>query len=167
MSDEGRHHRGARSVIRMFITTRWKMALRCIASALVFESALSFRPVFQHQHQHDVPAERGLFSSPLKSSGSYAHQTSGLLRPSRLQVERSGPRHRQRGTPPEQQSLLVVMLAGEGGDGAGGGVTRVGESAVGAVPHAAGNAPTPRAEQQVTCLKIGSTHRVEPYGLCT
>lgn len=136
----------------MFVAARWKMALRFVASALLFESALSFRPVFQHQHV--VPAECGrLFSAPLKSSGS----GSGVLAPSRLQVERSRRRQRRRGAPPEQQPSLVVMLAGvEGGEsraaaaGDAGGVTRAGE-AVG-VPHAAAgeSAPSPRAEQQVS-----------------
>ena len=153
----------AEAPVGMFVASRWKMVLRFIASALVFESALSFRPVFQHQHV--VPAECGrLFSSPLKStSSSGAHQvSSGLSGPGRLRAEGSRQRQTRRRTPPEQQPSLVVMLAGaERGDSGptaaasdAGGVKRDGE-AVG-VPHAAGNTPSaPSAEQQVSCLKLG------------
>lgn len=146
--------------VRMFVAARWKMALRFVASALVFESALSFRPVFQHQHV--APAKCGrFFSSPLKSSGSGARQpNSGLLGLDRLQAEGNRQRQRRRGVPPEQQPSLVVMLAGvEGSDssatpaGDAGGVTRAGE-AVGAPRGAAGDAPPPGDEQQVICLEI-------------
>eukprot|EP00752_Nemacystus_decipiens_P005347 g4848.t1 len=139
----------------MSFAATWTTALRFVASALVFESALSFRPVVQHRHV--VPAECGqFFSSLLKSSGSGARQASnGLLGPDRLQAEGNRQRQRRRGVPLQQQPSLVMMLAGmEGGDSSAtaapeaGGVTRAGE-AVG-VPQVAGSAPPSGAEHQVS-----------------
>lgn len=149
------------------------MALRFIASAFVFESALSFRPVFQHQYV--VSAECGrFFSPPLKSSGSGARQR-GLIGPSRLQAEGNRQRQRRRAIPSEQQPSLVLMLAGaEGGDSGAaaaareaGGVTRASEAA--GVPYVAGKAPSAPAEQQVSCLELGPSNEyvsiqgVKPY----
>lgn len=101
----------------MLISTRWQVALRLIASALIFESAVSFcQPVF---HKHRVSRKDATVrpSSPSPATaavaGAFLHKSS--LSPGRPAF--GGPRsgHRRRETASQDRALPVLMLA-TGGD---------------------------------------------------
>jgi len=133
--------------LQMRITTGWKRALRFVASAVIFESTLSFRqPVFQHQSHH-VPRGGGI-SAPLKSC-----LGRGWLVPVRQAAGREF-RQGRREISPELQPSLVVMLgaAGAGADTTAGAGTAPGSSVDAA--RATGDTPSPKAE--VICCSSDS-----------
>lgn len=146
-----------RPAARMFVTTKWEVLLRFIASVLLFESALSFRqpPVLQH---HVLPKKNdGLYpsSSRLASRSSSCIRDQGVcqrsgstnsLWPSGIYtaVAVHGYRQRQRERLSAEQPPLVVMLAAAGGTGGGGEADSSG--AVDVAP--AGGPPSSKSEQQ-------------------
>ncbi|CAM9177272.1 unnamed protein product, partial [Scytosiphon promiscuus] len=148
-----------RGTYTMLITTRWKVALRLIASALVFESALSFHQPVCHKHRL-ARKDAACPSSPLPASAAVAaagaFQRKRSLGPGRPASVGNRPGQRRKGAALQDRASAVLMLA-SGGEGAaaqaaaavaGRGDTNAPQSSKSAA--AAADAPSSEAQQQAS-----------------